>query len=534
MTEATTPVLVVGAGLAGLSTAMFLGVHGVASVVVERHPGLSVQPKARGQMPATMEALASAGVAERFRGAAPPGREEMIIVIAETVSGPVMKDFVQGMPDFSAFSPMPMAHASQERAERIMAERAVEVGADIRFSTELESFRQDGERVVAVLRDVTTGRRTTLTAGYLVAADGHKGGIRDAAGVGVHGQRSRGQGRTMFAQFEADLDVALDGAAFGLFYLRNPALPSGFATVVTTDHPGRYVIAVGFPQDEEPGRGRLAEVIRIATGLPGLDVRVVDAAWTSSGDHITRVADTFRSGRVLLAGDAAHLMPPTGGQGGNTAVLDGYHLAWKLAAVLSGTAGPGLLDSHDAERRPFADALAEQQYANLVERQAPHLRDGTEAEIIDPMAGLFGYVCPAGAFVPEQTGDRPGPLFEDPAAPSGLPGSRAPHVRLSRAGTPMSPRDLFGPGFALLTTSAAWAGTVERAGRALGVGLDLHVIGDGLIDVDGRFLSAYGVTETGATLVRPDGVIAWRSRGPAAPAALEDALRHVLDRVRPS
>ncbi|GLW21330.1 hypothetical protein DI270_033190 [Microbispora triticiradicis] len=524
------PVLVAGAGLAGLSTAMFLGVHGVPALVVERHTGLSTQPKARGQMPPTMEALATAGVAGRFLAAAPPGTDESIIVIAESVTGRVLHDFVQAAPDMSALSPAPMGMVSQERAERILAERAVELGAEIRFSTVLESFRQDGDSVVASLVDRATGRRRTVTARYLVGADGHKGTIRDAAGIAAHGRTSFGPMRTMFLQFEADLDVTLKGAAFGLFYIQNPALPGGSATVVTTDHPGRYVLSCVFDPGEEPGPDRLTEVIRIACGVPGLNPRVVDAAWSSPGGHVTRVADTFRSGRVVLAGDAAHLMPPTGGQGGNAAVLDGYHLAWRLAYTLAGLAGPGLVASYDAERRPYADVLAEQQYANMVQRHAPHLRDESVAEIMDPAVGLFGYVCPSGAFAAEPDDGRP--LFENPASPSGRPGTRAPHVRLDREGVPVSSRDLFGTAFTLLAGPAGepWEKAAAEAARRTGVTVGTHVVGaaGGLGDPEGRFTAAYGITAEGASLVRPDGVVAWRSRGPAAAGELEAALRTVL------
>src|ERR1700728_2621056 len=114
-------VVIAGAGLGGLSTAVFLGLHGVDTLVAERHPGLSTQPKARGQMPATMEALRAAGVAERFRAAAPPGRPETAIVVAQSASGPVLHSFTQAEPDFAAFSPEPSGLGSQERAQAILA-----------------------------------------------------------------------------------------------------------------------------------------------------------------------------------------------------------------------------------------------------------------------------------------------------------------------------------------------------------------------------------------------------------------------------
>jgi putative polyketide hydroxylase len=498
-------VLIAGAGLGGLSTAVFLGLHGVDTLVVERHPGLSTQPKARGQMPATMEALATAGLAGRFAGAAPPGRHEMKIVVAESMTGKALHSFAEAMPDFSRLSPQRDGLVSQQRAERILADRAVELGADIRFHTELESFEQNRDEVIVRLRDRGTGEPAAISARYLVAADGHKGTLRDAAGIGVHGRQRGALVPAMFASFDADLRPALDGAAVGLWHLRNAALPHGNATVFTTDDPGRLVIGGGFSAaDAEPER--LIEHIRTAAGVANLEVRNLDIAWSSSNTWITRVADRFRAGRVLLVGDAAHLMPPTGGQGGNAAVLDGWHLAWKLAAVLAGDAAERLLDSHDAERRPYADQLAEQQYANYVQRIAPGQADESVAQIIDPARGLFGYVCPSGAFLPEP-GHTDGDPFEDPAHPTGRPGARAPHAVLPGGS---STRDLFGRGFVLLTAGrdSDW----EQAAAGLHPKVAAHRLDDAA-------RTLYRLPAGGATLVRPDGIIAWRSTDPAALAA---------------
>jgi putative polyketide hydroxylase len=504
-------VLIAGAGLGGLSTAVFLGLHGVDTLVVERHPGLSTQPKARGQMPATMEALAAAGLAGQFATAAPPGRHETKIVIAQSMTGTTLHSFTSAMPDFSRFSPQRDGLVSQQRAERILAGRAAELGADIRFDTELESFEQHHDQVTVRLRDRVTGELATVSAPYLVAADGHKGTLRAAAGIGVHGRQRSAPASAMFASFDADLRPALDGAAVGLWHLQNADLPHGNATVITTDDPGRFVIGGGFSAaDAEPGR--LVEHIRTAAGVPGLEVRDLDIAWTSNGTWITRVADRFRAGRVLLVGDAAHLMPPTGGQGGNAAVLDGWHLAWKLAAVLAGHAADRLLESHDAERRPYADQLAEQQYANYVQRIDPSLADESVAEVIDPARGLFGYVCPAGAFLPEPGHPGGGP-FEDPAHPAARPGARAPHAVLADGS---STRDLVGRAFVLLT-----AGRERDWGQAAaGLLPQLRVHG---LDDSARGL--YRLPAGGATLVRPDGVVAWRSADPGAlGAALHDIL----------
>jgi putative polyketide hydroxylase len=505
------PVLIAGAGLGGLSTAVFLGLQGVRALVVERHPGLSAQPKARGQMPPTMEALAAAGLAGRFADAAPPGRPETAIVVAADMAGPPWHRFTAAAGDYSRFSPQPEGLASQARAERILAGRARELGAEIRFGTEAESIQPRPDGVTVALRDLASGEVGTVSPRYLVAADGHKGTIRAAAGIGVQGRRRRAPASAMFASFEADLRPALDGAAVGLWHLQNPALPHGNATVISTDEPGRFVIGGAFsPADAEPER--LAGHIRTAAGRPGLSVRILDVAWTSTGTWITRVADRFRAGPVLLVGDAAHLMPPTGGQGGNAAVLDAWHLAWKLAAVLAGDAGDRLLDSHDAERRPYAGQLAEQQYASYVQRIDPALADESVAEAIDPVRGLFGYVCPAGAFLPES--GPGGELFEDPAEPSGRPGARAPHA-LAPGGR--SVRDLLGRGFLLL------AGERAEQWRQAAAGLR-PVVAVHALDEAGR--ARYRLPAGGATLVRPDGVIAWRSADPGALAAALHAVLH--------
>jgi 2-polyprenyl-6-methoxyphenol hydroxylase-like FAD-dependent oxidoreductase len=154
----------------------------------------------------------------------------MKIVIAESLTGKTLHSFTEAMPDFSRFSPQPDGLVSQQRAERILADRAVELGVTILFNTELESFEQDRDSVTVRLRDRATGEPAVTSARYLVAADGHKGTIRAAAGIGVHGRQRPAPASAMFASFDADLRPALDGAAAGLWHIQNAALPYGNAT----------------------------------------------------------------------------------------------------------------------------------------------------------------------------------------------------------------------------------------------------------------------------------------------------------------
>lgn len=524
------PVLVVGAGLAGTSTALFLGLHGTSSLLVERHPSTSTQPKARGQTWHTMEALGIAGVADRVRDAGYDLSLGMPIVIAESVTGRRLHEIIgEKWPDLSHLTPARMGMASQERTEPILAERARELGAELRFSTRLDSFEQDADGVTAVVVDTTTGACQTVRADHLVAADGWRGGISTALGIGAHGRGDLNH--SINVVFEADLADAVRGSEVALFYVQNPAL-GGMAVFCSTDHPGRWL--AGFEYDPAAGQrpedftdADIVATIRTIVGVDDLDVRIVDAAPTG---YAHRIADRFTAGRVHLVGDAAHTMPPHGGQGGNTAVMDGFYLGWKLAAVVQGWAGPGLLDSHDAERRPYGDLVAGQQYSNMIFRSMPHLADGTEDEIVPAEQALLGYRYPDGAIVPEAGDD--GARLEDPARPTGRPGSHAPHVWLRRGGETLSTIDLYGHGFVLLTESPAWAKVAADVAERLGVPLRAEVLGapDGPVDPTGRWRDAYGVGADGASLVRPDRFVAWRTTGTADADALESALCTVLDR----
>jgi putative polyketide hydroxylase len=515
MTHEQHPVLVVGAGLAGLSAAMFLGVHGVRALVVERHPTTSIYPKARGQFPHTMEALRVAGVAHSMVGASPPD-QSFRIVVAESVTGRAFRDLlIDSSPDFGELSPAGWANASQERAEPILLTRARDLGADVRFATELVSFTQDDVGVHAVLRD--SRGEYQADADYLVAADGHRSPIRHELGIGTHGRGDLS--RATGIVFEADLGQR----GFGLYYLQNPELPGGAGVVVSTDEPNRYALSVGYR--EHVTEAEWLSMIRVATGVPDLNAVLIHDG-VATGHTSARVADRFSSGRVHLIGDAVRVMPPTGGFGGNTAIMDGYYLAWKLAMVVRGEAGPALLDSHDPERRPYADILVEQQYAAFVQRMRPDLADDTVVAPIDPMSTLFfGYrhLSSAVALTPDDNGET----LENPEQPTARPGSRAPHVLLRKEDSDLSTRDLFGRNFVLLTgpTADKWL----EATTNLNLRLDVYRVGKDLEDPEGRFAKTYGITDEGAVLVRPDGFVAWRAE--ASEGDLGEAVNKILART---
>ena len=247
-------------------------------------------------------------------------------------------------------------------------------------------------------------------------------------------------------------------------------------------------------------------------------------------DATAGYAAHYRAGRVFLAGDAAHVMPPTGGFGGNTGIADAHNLAWKLAMSLDGDAGPGLLDSYEAERAPIGAVTVEQAYTRYVLRVDPSLSsDDLAAQVNDPLIEL-GAVYRSAAVASDAAGDS----LEDPDSPSGRVGTRAPHLPVEVDGVPMSTVDLVGPGFAMLAAQdgEAWCRAAVEAAGDLGIPLSAHHIGGPVLDPTGRFAETYGLSPTGAVLLRPDGVIAWRGDQPT-PAAREElhtVLAAVLDR----
>jgi hypothetical protein len=261
------------------------------------------------------------------------------------------------------------------------------------------------------------------------------------------------------------------------------------------------------------------------------------------------VAAAFRRGPIFLAGDAAHQLPPTGGFGMNTGVQDVHNLAWKIAAVLDGWAGPGLLDSYDIERRPVARTNADRSLENSrmvgrINRTAMAGGDSEQAVAASRRYGNFtgmdlGFHYERGALVPD--GAAP-PVVDDPVidyAPTARPGHRAPHVRLEREGKEISTLDLFDDSFTLLAGSGPSAGDWCDAGRAVArtLGAPLHAFtvgpdGGDLRDAEGRWRDLYGVGPTGAVLVRPDGHVGWRSGAGVndRAAEVESALRRILAR----
>jgi FAD binding domain len=321
--------------------------------------------------------------------------------------------------------------------------------------------------------------------------------------------------RSITIYFRADCAELLRDRNQGVMYVHNPRL-RGFFRLDRTGGNGFLAInTVGEDVTQESAidvqsgltEERALEFLRTAIGadMP-MEIDTV-AKWQAEANW----AERLRQGRVFLAGDAAHVMPPNGGFGGNTGVQDALNLAWKLAAVVKGEAGPALLDSYEAERLPLSRLMVEQAYTRYATRVVPERgTDGVEPTIPDIDLEI-GLVMRSGAILAEDADD--GVLHLPPAELDGRPGTRAPHVEL---GDGRSTLDLFGSGFVVLRPAAEAVDDWAPSGAA-----------SHLIDAE-PFAEAYGLSAGGATLVRPDGVVAWRSRERADRDELERALATAL------
>ena len=530
------PVLFAGAGLVGLSTAMFLAQHGVASLAIERLRGGSPVPRAAFFHMRTLEMFRSAGIEEEVRAQSLKEFEpEGAIVLMDAIAGRQIAGLIPSLNEgVDALSPCRRLFVTQPGLEPILRGRAEQAGARVLEGADVVDVAQDVDGVTVTAIGVDTGVERRFRGKYLVATDGAHSRVRELLGIEFDGRGVFSNSITIY--FHAPLAPFLIGKNLSVIYVTNSTL-SGFFRLDKDQNSGFLVINTAGdtsrPEAANPASDvreeRLIELVRAAAGVSNLPVTIDGVArWRATSD----IARRFRDGRVFLAGDAAHLMPPNGGYGGNTGIHDGHNLAWKLALVLNGVADPRLLDSYEVERRPVGKFTVEQAYTRYVTRSATYLG----AKDYQPLANDFdielGYLYDSAAVLSEGGNDRG---HEHPAESCGRPGSRAPHVWLERAGQRVSTIDLVGREFVVLAgpQGAVWADAVRSARSVLGdLSLDVWVIGDGLRDPDGRFLGAYGLQQSGASLVRPDGFVGWRAASlpPNPEGALTAAIRAILGR----
>lgn len=522
------PVVIVGAGPVGLATALVLGEHGVRSVVCEQHAGTNPHPRAHVVNTRSMELFRRWGIADGVVSDSVSEKSARSVVWRSTLTGEefgridVFGDPARAQLRKNA-SPQSIVSCAQDHVQQRLADRVRAQGAaTIRYGTRVDLVTQTTSGVTVSL-DTNSGTEL-LTADYVVIADGASGSVSAAMGLDWDGLPPFGHQLNIY--FHADLTPWLGDDPPVLVWVLNAAAPGAF---IGMDAVRRWTFNVSFDRaaeslDDYPAT-RCVQLIRAAAGIDSLPVDVQSVgAWSFAA----RTAKRYRHGRIFLAGDAAHQFPPTGGLGMNTGLADADNLAWKLAAVLSGWAGDELLDSYEAERRPVALASAEHSVANALrmsevgigpttvevvrrlESPDPCIRTAERERLaamiplqrkhFDALEQEIGHIYPHGG-TPEE------PRIVEAATV----GARLPHAWINRRGARCSTLDVIGPGYTMVIGESGSDWVEKFANSALGRRIRWNSVVVGR-DIDPAGTEAFGVGETGATLVRPDGYVAWRSR----------------------
>lgn len=574
-----TDVLVVGTGPMGATAALALATYGVRVQVVSRFNWTANTPRAHITNQRAVEVLRDLGVEQEAKKFATPWEWMGDTLFTTSLAGPEiarLRTWGTGDERFGDYlkgSPCTMLDVPQDRMEPVLVKNAAARGAVFSFNTEYLGHQQDEQGVTVKLQDRLTGREYNVRARYLVGADGARSKVMDDAGLKLEGQLARAA--TAYVLFKADLSryvahrpsilywIVTSNAAFGeigmgLLRAINPwdKWIAGWGFDMTKGEPD-------FSSEEVLGR------VRLLVGDPDLEIEIETASvWYVNQAY----APIYSNGRVFCGGDAVHRHPPSSGLGSNTCIQDAFNLAWKLAYVVKGYAGERLLETYTQERAPVGAQIVARANQSRLD-YAPLNRCFRDRDAADPVAaGLqkladpgpegvarrtalhealqlkntefnaqgteMNQRCVSSAVVPEpEAGEE---VWKKDAGlylqPTTRPGAKIPHAWLiDGKGHRISTLDLVGKGRFTLVTGIAGTDWVEAAGALGRPYLDTLVIGrPGALDAYCNWHSVREIDEAGALLVRPDGVVAWRSMRAAANRAqaceaLSSALATVLD-----
>ncbi|WP_105970512.1 FAD-dependent monooxygenase [Streptomyces geranii] len=543
-----TPVAIVGGGPVGLLLALLLDHHGCESVVFDSADSVLAEPRGSTHGARTMEHYRRLGLASRVRELGLPGGHGAGISFFTRYAGRLLAqlpwpgaDEVRARvaaADRTDQVPEPMHRANQMYVERLLlAHAGTRPGITLRYGHRVTAVRDTGDHVTVAVTGPDGPR--VWEAGYAVGCDGGHSLVRRSLGISYTGEGSIDQDVLGRRATAAHLRVP---GLYGRF-LRERAAWSNWVfngeialNLIALDGVDEFFLLTSSADPDDPDEGAVVELVRRAVGVP-VEVEVLGRrAWTPGA---ALVAERFGTGRVQLAGDAAHLFTPNGGFGMNTGADDAANLAWKLAGAVQGWAGPGLLPSYGAERRPVAlrnTAAARELNVALgaVGRPASLEEDGAAGEAARRRTGAelaaygrltmdtLGVQLGArydGSPVVVADGTAPPPDDFVTYTPSGVPGGRAPHLWLDAGhGLGGSLFDRIGPGFTLLSLCGVRQDTAgfEKAARESGIPFSVVRVDDPA----GREL--YG---RDLVLVRPDQHVAWRgNRAPRNPAEVLAAV----------
>ncbi|MEO0766115.1 MAG: FAD-dependent monooxygenase [Pseudomonadota bacterium] len=564
MADMTTDVLIIGTGPAGSAMAALLSSYGIENMAVNRYRWLANSPRAHITNQRTMEVLRDLGPEVEAEAYMHATEQDLMgtNVFCESLTGEELGRIQtwgthpNSRAEHLLSSPSKMNDLPQTFMEPLLFKTACARGTQARMSCEYQNHDADADGVTTTILDRLTGKTFTVRSKYLVGADGGNSLVAEHIGVPIEGKM--GVAGSINLLFKADLTAHVAHRPSVLYWVMQPGSNVGGIGmgVVRMIRPWNEWMAIwGYDIDGERPELTDAEakkIIRDLVGDPELEIEMQSISyWTVNDAYATEMS----KGRVLIMGDAAHRHPPSNGLGSNTSIQDAFNLAWKIAAVLKGQAGAGLLDTYNAERAPVAKQIVTRANQSIGEFgpifEALGLIGHTDPDVMqanmdkrcdstpdaeEQRAALREAIAfkkyefdahgvemnqryRSGAVVSDGTGE---PTFAQDRElhyqPTTWPGARIPHVWLyDSAGAQHSTLDLTKGGFALLTglSGKAWAEAAVTVAERLGIKLNAHVIGprQPLVDHTGDWARAREVSDAGCVLIRPDHHVAWRSEG---------------------
>ncbi|MDX3911575.1 MAG: FAD-dependent monooxygenase [Sphingobium sp.] len=578
MTEIEVEVLVVGAGPSGLTAALALARHGVKVMAISKYRGPANTPRAHITNQRTLEVFKDLGIEERIRSAGWPLSYLSHNVLATSLAGLEIaryRSYGTGpdrLSEYALASPCPPINCQQHVMEPILRDAVIEQGADVRYGYELVEISQTADLVTARIVERDTGEELIVRARYAIGADGGRSTVAEKLGFSFVGEP--GLRNMVTSWLEVDLTRYVEHRPGVLYWIGRPGHEQWFGTAswaCVKPFTEWLMVQPWSDPDVLPSEAEVIDRARLTIDDGDVPIKVKSiGSWQVNNV----VATNYRNGSVFISGDAAHRHPPAGGLGTNTSVQDAFNLAWKLAYVLRGKAGPGLLDSYSAERQPvgahvvsranvsFENTAALVSALGFTEGQSE--ADGWEAirslysdepgaserrDVLEKAVKLQDYRSNAlgvdlgqryasGAVIAE-SGPFPEPLGDPelhyrPTSHSGAP---LPHAWVEHDGKQLSTLDITGHGnFSLLVGvgGTPWKQAAEQVATRLGIELPVREVGlrCAYDDVNGDWKRAREIGDHGAILVRPDRFVAWRALAASSTPEvdLEAALRQILDR----